>query len=152
MTRRPLILSILALALVLLAGAAWVVSCPDAQVSSVPPEVAEALVRPWSPVPGPEEPPVTIVEFFDPACEACRAFHPIVKDIMIEHRDAVRVVVRYTPFHGEVSEVAIRVLEAARMQGVFEPVMDALMREQPRWASHAGFRPDLILPIAATAG
>jgi len=31
-------------------------------------------------------------------------------------------------------------------------VMDALMREQPRWAPHAGLRPDLILPIAATAG
>ncbi|MEM1372209.1 MAG: thioredoxin domain-containing protein, partial [Pseudomonadota bacterium] len=93
-----------------------------------------------------------IVEFFDPACEACRAFHPIVKDIMAEHGDAVRVVVRYTPFHGEVSEVAIRVLEAARMQGVFEPVMDALMREQPRWASHGGMRPDMIIEIAGTAG
>ena len=56
----------------------------------------------------------TIVEFFDPACEACRAFHPIVKDIMAEHGDAVRVVIRYTPFHGAASEEAIRVLEAAR--------------------------------------
>ena len=150
MTRRPIILSILAL--VLFAGAAWFVSRPDAQVTTVPPEVAEALVRPWSPVLGPEAAPVTIVEFFDPACETCRAFHPILKDIMAEHGDDVRVVVRYTPFHGEVSEVAIRVLEAARMQRVYEPVMDALMREQPRWASHAGFRPDLILPIASTAG
>ena len=152
MTRRPIIISVLALALVLFAGAAWVVSRPDAQVATVPPEVAEALVRPWSPVLGPEEAPVTIVEFFDPACEACRAFHPIVKDIMAEHGDAVRVVVRYTPFHGEVSEVAIRVLESARMQDVYEPVMDALMREQPRWASHGGMRPDLIMQIAGEAG
>jgi len=136
MTRRPLILSILALALVLFAGGAWFVSRSDTQVATVPPQVAAALVRPWSPVLGREDAPVTIVEFFDPACEACRAFHPIVKDIMAEHGDAVRVVVRYTPFHGEVSEVAIRVLEAARMQGVFAPMMDALMREQPRWASH----------------
>jgi protein-disulfide isomerase len=110
------------------------------------------LVRPWSPVLGAEDAPVTIVEFFDPACEACRAFHPIVKDIMAEHRDAVRVVIRYTPFHGEVSEVAIRVLEAARLQGVYEPVMDVLMREQPRWASHGGMRPDQIITIAASAG
>jgi protein-disulfide isomerase len=152
MTRRPLILSILALALVLFAGGAWFVSRPDAQVATVPPQVAEALVRPWSPVMAREDAPVTIVEFFDPACEACRAFHPIVKDIMAEHGDAVRVVVRYTPFHGEVSEVAIRVLEAARMQGVFGPVMDALMREQPRWASHGGMRPDLIIRIAGEAG
>ena len=152
MTRKPLILSILALALVLFAGAAWFVSRPNTQVATVPPEVAEALVRPWSPVLGPKDAPVTIVEFFDPACEACRAFHPIVKDIMAEHGDAVRVVVRYTPFHGEVSDIAIRVLEAARIQGVFEPVMDALMREQPRWASHGGMRPDLIIQIAGEAG
>ncbi|MFA8384177.1 MAG: DsbA family protein [Pelagibaca sp.] len=152
MTRKPLILSIIALALALFAGAAWFVSRPNTQVATVPPEVAEALVRPWSPVLGPEDALVTIVEFFDPACEACRAFHPIVKDIMAEHGDAVRVVVRYTPFHGEVSDIAIRVLEAARMQGVFEPVMDALMREQPRWASHGGMRPDLIIQIAGEAG
>jgi protein-disulfide isomerase len=152
MTRRPLVLSILALALVLFAGAAWVVSRQDAQIATLPPEVAEALVRPGSPVLGPEDAPITIVEFFDPACEACRAFHPIVKDIMAEHGDAVRVVVRYTPFHGEVSEVAIRVLEAARVQGIFEPVMDALMREQPAWASHGGMRPDLIIRIAGEAG
>lgn len=152
MTRRPLILSILALALLLFVGAAWFVSRPDARPAAVAPEVAEALVRPGAPVLGPEDAPVTIVEFFDPACEGCRAFHPIVKDIMAEHGDAVRVVIRYAPFHGEVSEVAIRVLEAARAQGVYEPVLDALMREQPRWASHGGFRPDLIAGIAGEAG
>jgi len=66
MTRRPIILSILAL--VLFAGAAWFVSRTDARVTAVPPEVAEALVRPWSPVLGRDDAPVTIVEFFDPAC------------------------------------------------------------------------------------
>lgn len=114
--------------------------------------MAEALMRPHSPILGPEEAPVTIVEFFDPACEACRRFHPIVKDVMAEHGDAVRVVVRYTPFHGEASAKAIRVLEAARMQGLFEPVMEALLKEQPRWAAHGNARPGLILDIAAQAG
>jgi protein-disulfide isomerase len=152
MTRRPLILSILVLTLALFAAAAWFVSRPDASIMTVTTEVAEVLVRPWSPVHGSADAPVTIVEFFDPACEACRAFHPIVKDIMAEHGDAVRVVIRYTSFHGEVSDVAIRVLEAARLQGVYAPVMDALMLEQPRWASHGGMRPDLIMSIAASAG
>ena len=40
------------------------------------------LVRMHSPVLGPQNAPVTIVEFFDPACETCRAFYPVVKDLL----------------------------------------------------------------------
>lgn len=43
------------------------------------------LVRFHSPVFGPAQAPVTIVEFFDPSCEACRAFHPYVKQILTEN-------------------------------------------------------------------
>ncbi len=152
MNRKTLILSVLAVAVTVFAVAAWYVSRPATSDSSATTQVAAPLVRPWSPILGPAKAPVTIVEFFDPACETCRAMYPIVKDIMAEHGKAVRVVIRYTPFHGEVSEEAIRVLEAARVQGVYEPVLEALLREQPQWASHGGFRPDLILPIAQAAG
>lgn len=154
MNRRGLILSVVALGAAGFGGAAWYATrpAPVAEAEPVAPELAEAMMRPYSPILGPEDAPVTIVEFFDPACEACRAFHPIVKDIMAEHGDAVRVVIRYTPFHGEGSETAIRVMEAARMQGVFFPVMEAILEEQPRWAAHGNIRPDLILEIAASAG
>ena len=64
---------------------------------------------------------------------------------MAEHEDAVRVVIRYTPFYGEASVEAIRVLEAAHMQDVFEPVLQAVLREQPKWASHGAPEPGLIL-------
>lgn len=154
MTRRPLILSIFALVLVVFAAAAWYAtrSVPMAAAVAASSKQPEALIRPYSPILGPDEAPVTIVEFFDPACEACRAFYPIVKNIMAEHGDAVRVAIRYTPFHGETSVEAIRVLEAARMQGVLEPVLEALLREQPQWASHEAPDPELLLQIAATAG
>lgn len=157
MNRRALILSVLAVGTAGFGGAAWyatrLASTAEAEgVPRRPPAQAEALIRPYSPSLGPEDAPVTIVEFFDPACEACRAFYPVVKDIMAEHGAAVRVVIRYTPFHGEASEESIRVLEAARMQGVFEPVMEALLREQPRWATHDGAEPALLLEIGATAG
>ena len=154
MNRRGLILSALTVGVAGFGGAAWFATRPEPFVEPEPvtPALAEALMRPYSPILGPEDAPVTIVEFFDPACEACRAFHPIVKDIMAEHGDSVRVVIRYTPFHGEGSVTAIRVLEAARMQGVFLPVMEAILEEQPRWASHGGLEPDLILGIAARAG
>ena len=154
MNRRGLILSVLALGVAGFGGATWFATRPGpvAEAEPVAPELAEAMIRPYSPILGPADAPVTIVEFFDPACEACRAFHPIVKDIMAEHGDAVRVVIRYTPFHGAASEEAIRVLEAARMQDVYVPVLEAVLREQPRWASHGAPAPGLILQIAATAG
>ncbi len=154
MNRRGLILSVLALGVAGFGGATWFANRPGpvAEAEPVAPELADVMIRPYSPILGPAEAPVTIVEFFDPACEACRAFHPIVKDIMAEHGDAVRVVIRYTPFHGEASEEAIRVLEAARMQDVYVPVLEAVLREQPRWASHGAPEPGLILQIAAMAG
>ncbi len=154
MTRKPLILSVLVFGLAVFAVASWYMTRPGpvTATASAAPENAEALVRPYSPILGPEEALVTIVEFFDPACEACRAFYPVVKDIMAEHGDAVRVVLRYTPFHGAASEQAIRVLEAARMQDVYEPVLEAILREQPRWASHGAPEPGRILQIAGNAG
>lgn len=154
MNRRSLILSVLGLGLAGFGGASWYATrpgqTPDAQ--PVSPELADTLVRPYSPILGPQDAPVTIVEFFDPACEACRAFFPVIKEIMAQHGDAVRVVLRYTPFHGEISEEAIRMLEAARMQGVFEPVLEAVLREQPNWASHGASEPNLIMEVAAAAG
>lgn len=96
---------------------------------------AADLVRDHSPIFGPKDAPVTIVEFFDPACESCRAFHPIVKDIMAAYPDEVRVVLRYAAFHPP-SELAIRLLEAARLQGKLEPVLERLLETQPRWAPH----------------
>ena len=92
------------------------------------------------------------VEFFDPACEACRAFHPVVKRILAEYPDDVRVVMRYTPFHGEASELAIKVLEAARLQDVLVPVLEALLENQPAWAAHGAPAADRIMEIAGTAG
>lgn len=98
------------------------------------------LVRPHSPILGPANAPVTIVEFLDPACEACRAFAPVVKQILFLYPTEVRVVVRFADFH-EGSDEAIRLIEASRRQGKFEPVLSALFDGQDQWASH--HRPNL---------
>lgn len=154
MNRRSMVLSVGGLAVAAFAGASWYATRPEPVVAtaSTVPDMPEGLIRSHSPILGPEDAPVTIVEFFDPACEACRRFHPIVKEILAEHDGSVRVALRYTPFHGEGSEIAIRVLEAARMQDKFEPVLEALLAQQPRWASHGNMRPDLILRVAVAAG
>lgn len=120
------------------------------------PAVSDAVVGNLAPadapVLGPLAAPVTIVEFFDPACEACRALYPHVKKVLAAHPGQVRLVLRYVPFHGDVSIEAIRALEAARLQKVFEPVLDILVARQPEWANHAKPSPQRIWEFAAAAG
>lgn len=112
----------------------------------------EMLVRPHSPVIGPASAPVTIVEFFDPACEACRAFHPYVKQILATYPQQVRLVLRYVPFHGRISVEGVQILEAARRQGRFEPVLEALLQTQSAWASHSQPAPERAWEAARAAG
>ncbi|HCE22061.1 MAG TPA: disulfide bond formation protein DsbA, partial [Hyphomonas sp.] len=79
-------------------------------------------------------------------------FYPVVEDILTDYPDDVRVVLRYAAFHGEASEQAIKVLEAARMQDVFVPVLEALLEAQPEWAAHGSAPQANILEIAGGAG
>lgn len=101
------------------------------------------LVRMHSPVFGAASAKVTIVEFFDPSCETCRAFYPRVKELVNAHEGKIKLVVRYAPFH-EGSEDMIKILEASRMQDKYWPTLETVLRMQPQWASHANPQPDLI--------
>ncbi len=109
------------------------------------------LIRPHSPIIGPENAPVTIVEFLDPSCEACRAYYPIVKEVLNRYPNDVRLVVRYAPFHPG-SDQAVGIIEAARLQNVFVPVLEALFERQPQWAVHGAPNLNLAWDIAAQAG
>lgn len=109
------------------------------------------LVRPHSPVIGPRDARVTIVEFFDPACEACRAMHPSVKNILSRFPNDVRLVIRYAAFH-QGSDEAVRILEAARLQGRFEAVLEALLAGQDDWASHGSPNLSRAWQIAGSVG
>lgn len=88
-----------------------------------------------SPVLGNASAPVVIVEFFDPACESCREFHPIVKRIRALNPERIAVVMRYVPFHRGADQI-VALLEASRKQNKFWPVLDALMASQPEWTPH----------------
>ncbi len=154
MSNKSLVLSVLAFGLAIFAVLLYFETGPAPVAGTDPgePKTSEALIRPYSPILGPEDAPVTIIEFFDPACEACRAFYPVVKDILAQYPDDVRVVIRYTPFHGQSSEVAVKLMEAARMQGVYEEVMQAFMVYQDAWASRGPPNMEKIRSIAAGAG
>jgi len=136
MNRRTLVVGIAAVAIAVFAGG-YVLF--DRMSGSVAPG-DDALIRDHAPVMGPADARVTIVEFLDPSCEACRAFYPIVKQIMATAPEDIRLVIRYAPLH-EGSDEAVRILEAARLQDKFTPVLEKLFDGQDRWAIHG--KPDL---------
>lgn len=94
-----------------------------------------ALVRMHSPTLGKADAPVVIVEFLDPACETCRAFYPMVKEMMAANPDRIRLVLRHAPFH-DGSDQVVAILEAARKQGKFWPALEALLAAQADWVQH----------------
>ena len=61
--------------------------------------------------------------------------YPIVKQILARYPEDVRLVIRYAAFH-DGSEEVVRMLEVARLQGVFVPVLENLLLAQPAWAAH----------------
>jgi protein-disulfide isomerase len=102
-----------------------------------------ALVRPHSPSLGKADAAVVIVEFFDPACGTCRTFYPLVKQLMAQQPDRMRLVLRYAPFH-KGSDKVVAVLAAAHRQGKFWPVLEALLDSQDDWASNHVAKVDLV--------
>ena len=111
------------------------------------------LVRADSPTLGRAEAPVTIVEFFDPECESCRAFNPFTKQILGEYGDQVRLVVRYVPGHAN-STLAVLALEAARKQSEdgYWALLDLLYERQPEWGERQDPQTQAFLDAAAEVG
>lgn len=78
---------------------------------------------------------VVIVEFFDPACETCAQFAPILKAMVDQNPGKVQLVERYAPFH-DGSETIVAMLEASRRQDKYWQTLDIMFATQAQWASH----------------
>jgi protein-disulfide isomerase len=113
-------------------------------------ENAATFVRPHSPVKGPRDAKVYVVEFSDPACETCAAFGPILDDLLARHPGKVKLVVRWVPFH-EGADRAVRVLEAARMQGKLWETLALLYRNLHVWTQHHQVVPEGIWQLLEQA-
>jgi len=111
----------------------------------------ERLVRPDSPRLGPESAAVTLVEFLDPECESCRAFHPEVKRILKEYEGRIQLVVRYMPFHGN-SVLAASATEAAGDQGKYWEMQDLLFARQDEWGHQSEPQRELMAKYAQELG
>jgi len=128
-------------------------SKPEAPKGGERPVVTDpsALVRFHSPSFGNADAKVHIVEFFDPACETCRAFYPFVKQLMDANPGRIRLSLRYTPFH-KGSDQVVRLIEAARRQGKYRETLETLLAGQAQWTIDHVARPELALQTVQPVG
>jgi protein-disulfide isomerase len=114
-------------------------------------ENASTFVREHSQTLGSDDAKVYLVEFSDPACETCSAFHPFVKKLMAANPGKIKLVVRYAPFH-DGADYFVKILEAARKQGKYWETLEVMYQTQRYWASHSNPQPKLIWKFLPRAG
>ena len=114
----------------------------QAQETAVAPSLL--LMRFHAPNLGAGDAKVNLVEFLDPACEGCRAFYPVVKQILAEHPGRVRLWVRYVAFHRG-ADFVVKALEAARLQGRYWEALDRIFAKQDEWTQGHTAVPRLVM-------
>jgi protein-disulfide isomerase len=112
----------------------------NAELNRASQENIEHLQRDYSPVIGPLDAKVTIVEFFDPACGTCSAFYPLVKKLMKDNPGKVNLVLRYLPLHKN-SDVIVSILEASRLQNRLLETLERAYETRETWIEHHVSRP-----------
>ncbi len=105
-----------------------------------------ALVRSDSPTLGPADAPVTIVEFYDPECESCSAFHFAIKKVLKDYDGKVRLVARIMPLHPN-SVLAATFVELAGEKGKYWEAQEFVFQKQPEWGTVHG-SPTVVQPNA----
>lgn len=109
---------------------------PSASPGSTKVADAGKLVRDDSYAWGNKDSKVTIVEFLDFQCEACRAAHPVNKRLKAEYSDKVNFVQRYFPLPSHKNgKIAALAAAAAGEQGKYWEMQDKLFENQDSWGS-----------------
>jgi len=152
MKQKNLFIAVIALLIVAFAGGAFFYKKQRAeQAAQQALQNQAALIREGAPTFGKANAPVHIVEFFDPACDTCRQFYPLVKAMMTANPEKIRLTMRYAPFHAG-SESVVKVLDAALKQGKFEQALEALFVNREKWFVNESGHVDLTGPILETVG
>ena len=79
---------------------------------------------------------ITLVEFADFQCPACRAYHPIVREVMSAYDGELKLIFKHFPLtsiHPN-AFAAAKAAEAAGAQGKFFEYHDILYGKQDEWA------------------
>jgi protein-disulfide isomerase len=97
--------------------------------------------------------PITVVEYLDFECEACRVYYPITKRLKEEYGDKVSFVVRYFPLPGHKNSMtSAMAVETAGKQGKFWEMHDILYDNQITWGEKQITDPALFIEYAKQIG
>ncbi len=87
-------------------------------------------------VKGPENARVTLFEYLDFECEACKAYFPLVKQLEEDFPNDLKIIRRYYPLPGHKNSLpAALAVEAAAKQGKYNEMHDLLFNEQDTWGN-----------------
>ncbi|TDC62631.1 DsbA family protein [Streptomyces hainanensis] len=96
---------------------------------------------------------VTLVEFLDLECEACRAAYPIVEQLREEYAGQVTFVLRYFPIPSHRNaEPAARAVEAAAAQDRLEDMYRMMYETQEEWGDQQESHEDTFRGFAEELG
>ena len=121
------------------------------EFSAMSKERAELFERPYSWSIGNKDAKVHLVEFFDPACETCAQFYPLVKGIMKKNEGKIRLTLRYATYHPG-SDQVVKMLEAARQQGKFAEALEMLFATQQQWTRNHRANPEAVWQLMGRLG
>jgi protein-disulfide isomerase len=102
---------------------------------------------------GPANAKVTLVEFGDYQCPSCKAFHPVVQELLSRYPDQVRLEFHHYPLisiHPNAMAASMAV-EAAGEQGRYWEMHDLIFELQDQWSRSPNPEPDF-LAMAARLG
>ncbi|WP_025618223.1 DsbA family protein [Salinispora cortesiana] len=96
---------------------------------------------------------VTLVEFLDFECEACKAVYPTVKEILADYEGQITFVVRYFPISSHLNaELAARAAESAANQDRFAEMYQLLFENQDVWGHQEEPQTEVFVDYARTLG
>ena len=129
-------------------------AAPGASPEDRPTAPADVLVRENSRyLDQVEDAPVTVVEFLDFECEACRAQFPVMERIREDYEGRINMVVRYFPLPGHRnSGPSAAAVEAAAQQDALDGMYRLMFETQGEWGESQEDQSEVFVGFAEDLG
>lgn len=96
---------------------------------------------------------VTVVEFLDFECEACRAHFPVMEQIREDYDGRINTVIRYFPLPGHLNSVpSASAVEAAARQDALDEMYQLMFETQGGWGESQEDQSEVFVGFAEDLG